>query len=132
MSLVTNEDEDSDVFARHLHLLFSEVSAQAFRPPKILFSSLQSLICKSAVWPCDSPPLSPSTAPWRPWSKAHARGQAGKALEWLGSDRRLPSVGAERFSLSSHSFPSSLSLWGCIHLLIHTLLSATSQLRLVL
>lgn len=33
MSLVTNEDEDSDVFARRLHLLFSEVSAQAFRPP---------------------------------------------------------------------------------------------------
>ena len=132
MSLVTNEDEDSNVFARHLHLLFSEVSAQAFRPLKILFSSLQSLICKSAVWPCDSPPLSPSMAPWGPWIKAHARGQAGKAVEWLGSGPRLPSVGAERSSLSSYSFPSSLRLWGCIHLLVHTLLSATSQLRLVL
>lgn len=32
MSLVTNGDEDSDMFARGLQLLFSEVSAQAFRP----------------------------------------------------------------------------------------------------
>lgn len=34
MSLVTNGDEDSDVFARRLQLIFSEVSAQAFHPQK--------------------------------------------------------------------------------------------------
>ena len=34
MSLVTNGDEDSDVFAGRLQLVFSEVSAQAFHPQK--------------------------------------------------------------------------------------------------
>lgn len=65
-------------------------------------------------------------APQGPWSKAHARSQAGKAPHLLGSGLRPPSTQDRTVSDSPlTTLPSPQHLWGFFHLLVHTLLSAT-------